>query len=204
MDYLIKTSSLHGHISVPPSKSHTLRAILFAALADGVSHIHNYLPSPDTNAMIHACRLLGASIDIHDSSLQIAGVAGKPQAPKDIIDAGNSGQVLRFIGAIAGLIPAYTVITGDHSIRTSRPVQPLLDGLNGLNVFAVSTKGDQHAPIIIKGPIQPGSTTLNGEDSQPVSGLLIAAAFAPGITEIHVNNPGETPWIELTLDWLRH
>jgi 3-phosphoshikimate 1-carboxyvinyltransferase len=104
---------------------------------------------------------------------------------------------------VAALTDGYTVITGDHSIKTNRPVQPLLDGLSKLGVMAISTQGNGHAPIIIKGPLQAGTTNLNGEDSQPVSGLLIAAAFAAGTSVINVENPGETPWIELTLAWFK-
>jgi len=190
MHYRINASFLNGHITIPPSKSHTLRAILFASLAKGESTIYNYLHSPDTTVMINACRQLGAEIDIDVNKLHIVGTAGKPQLPANVIDAGNSGQVLRFISAIAALIPGYTILTGDHSIRTNRPIQPLLDGLQKLNVFAVSTKDDGYAPVIIKGPLQPGKTFLHGEDSQPVSGLLIAAAFSQGPTFIQVKRHG--------------
>src|SRR3990167_7320127 len=203
MNYKIKPSLLQGTITIPPSKSHTLRAILFASLARGKSTIHHYLLSPDTDAMIRACQLLGAQITANKNQLIITGVAGKPHIPHDIIDVGNSGQVLRFITAIAALTPGYTVMTGDHSIRTNRPMQALLKGLTQLNVLAVSTQDNGYAPVIIKGPMQGGVTTLNGEDSQPVSGLLIAAAFAGKKTVIHVKNPGEKPWIDLTLDWFQ-
>lgn len=203
MHYHIKPSKLHGTISIPASKSHTLRAILFASLAHGRSVIHHYLHSPDTHAMIKACQLLGATISISERSLHIVGTGGKPHTPTDVIDAGNSGQVLRFIGAVAALASGYTIITGDLSIRTKRPVQPLLEGLTHLGVFAVSAQNNGSAPIIIKGPLRGGVTHLNGEDSQPVSALLIAAAFAPHPTVIHVEQPGETPWIELTLDWFK-
>jgi 3-phosphoshikimate 1-carboxyvinyltransferase len=152
--------------------------------------------------MIQACILLGAKIDVNPTYLTIHGVAGKPQTPEHMIDAGNSGQVLRFIAAIAALCDGYTVLTGDASLRTNRPIAPLLDGLTGLGVFAVATRNNGYAPVIIKGPLQGGSTQLEGADSQPVSGLLIAAAFAPKPTRIEVSNPGETPWIELTLAWL--
>jgi 3-phosphoshikimate 1-carboxyvinyltransferase len=47
-----------------------------------------------------------------------------------------------------------------------------------------------------------GIARISGEDSQPVSGLLIAAAMAPEKTEIFVQNPGELPWVGLTLSWL--
>lgn len=203
MDYRVRSSRLQGALTIPSSKSHTLRAILFASLARGQSTIRQYLPSPDTQAMIAACRLLGADIQVTPQYLTIIGTAGKPKTPENVIDAGNSGQVLRFVAAVAGLTSGYTVVTGDASVRTNRPVQPLLEGLQHLGVFAVSAQGNGSAPIIIKGPFQGGRTELDGEDSQPVSALLIASAFAVNPTTIVVKNPGETPWIELTLDWLR-
>jgi 3-phosphoshikimate 1-carboxyvinyltransferase len=191
-------SRLCGCLEIPSSKSHTMRAILFAALAAGTSEIKKFLPSPDTMAMIEAVRLLGARVDIEAQDLKIQGFAGKPHIPDDVIDCGNSGQVLRFIGALAGLIPGTTILTGDTSIRHNRPVSPLIDGLNQLGAYAVS-----RAPIMIKGPFTKNKATINGEDSQPVSGLLIATAFAPHSIEIEVVEPGETPWIDLTLEWFR-
>ena len=194
---------LSGVISASPSKSHSLRGILFASLASGISTINNVLPSPDSDAMIRAGILLGAKISKTGNTLHIIGVAGKPQVPDDVIDAGNSGQVLRFIGAAAGVIDGYSVLTGDNSIRYNRPLGPLVDGLRQLGATCIHTKGDNYAPVIIKGPITPGEITISGEDSQPVSGLLIASALLPGITTIHVTNPGELPWINLTLSWLQ-
>jgi 3-phosphoshikimate 1-carboxyvinyltransferase len=55
--------------------------------------------------------------------------------------------------------------------------------------------------MVIKGPISPGHAVLDGADSQPVSALLIASAFLDGVTKIEVNNPGEKPWVGLTLAW---
>lgn len=203
MYYKIQPSRLAGNITIPPSKSHTLRAILFASLASGTSVIKNYLSSPDTTAMITACGLLGAKITVENQQLIIIGNNGKPITPSDVIDAGNSGQVLRFTAAVAALTSGYTVLTGDHSIRTNRSIQPLLDGLQSLNVFAVATNNNGFAPVIIKGPLQGGCAILDGQDSQPVSGLLIASAFAKNKTVITVNNPGEKPWIDLTLYWFK-
>ena len=208
MDYIItpdKTKEIKGIINIPPSKSHTLRSILFASLAKGNSIIKHYLEnSLDTIAMINACRELGAKIEIlENSTLNIIGVAGKPEVPKDIINAGNSGQVLRFILGVAALNSGYTVITGDDSIRSLRSVLPLIDGLTQLGAFCVSTKSDGYAPVIVRGPLKPGNVIINGEDSQPVSAILIASALVPGITKIHVKNPGEKPWVNLTLDWFK-
>ena len=201
MKYVVNPSHLSGNIWIPPSKSHTMRAILFASLAQGNSVIQHYLHSPDTDAMITACRLLGAKIEITPHKLTIQGVNGQPKVPDNIIDAGNSGQVLRFVAAIAALVSGYTIITGDESIRHKRPMQPLLNAISQLGGFAVSSKQDGFAPIIIKGPMQPGIAELEGQDSQPVSAILIGSAFLSGATEINVTNPGEKPWIDLTLDW---
>lgn len=197
----VKPSTLQGEVTLPPSKSHSLRAILFASMAEGVSVIENVLASPDSKAMVAACRALGADINENGSTLRVTGVNGQPQVADDVIDAGNSGQVLRFVAAIASLINGYIVLTGDKSLRFNRPLKPLLDGLRQQGVFCASLKGDDYAPVIIKGPLQPGKVCITGEDSQPVSGLLMAAAFADGESQIEVTDPGETPWVALTLDW---
>ena len=196
-------SRLHGQIKIPSSKSHTLRAILFASLATGRSKISHFLPSPDTFAMIKACEAFGAKIEIEGSHLCIDGVAGEPFFHQTEIDAGNSGQVLRFIGAIAGLAHQKIRITGDESIQRKRPVLPLLNGLLQFGCQAYTQFSNHYAPIFIEGPFTKNFASIEGMDSQPVSGLLIARAFAKSSTVLEVTTPGETPWVNLTLDWFK-
>lgn len=199
--YLISKGSLAGNISIPSSKSHTLRAILFASLAHGTSTIRHYLPSSDTQAMINACQLLGATVNTSPTQLSIQGTGGTIRHAEDVINAGNSGIVLRFCSAIGALSHHPVVVTGDYSIRHQRPIQPLILGLRQLGAAAISMRGDEYAPVIIQGPLQPGKATIFGADSQPVSALLIASAFVKGAVEIDVTSPGEKPWVALTLDW---
>ncbi|MEI8301452.1 MAG: 3-phosphoshikimate 1-carboxyvinyltransferase, partial [Chlamydiota bacterium] len=200
--YLINPSTLSGSIKIPPSKSQTLRAILFGALGDGISTVENYLDSPDTEAMIHACSLFGAKIKKTCEKLIIDGLNGKIQSVEDVIHAGNSGIVLRFCSAIGSLCSHPVVVTGDHSIRHQRPMEPLIKALSQLGVSIKSMRGDNYAPIVLQGPLKGGQTVLNGQDSQHVSALLIAAAFAKEPIDIFVQDPGEKPWVSLTLDWL--
>lgn len=200
--YIVFPSALKGATAVPPSKSHTMRALLFGALAQGTSIIHHYLSAPDTNHMIEACGLLGAKIVVNGDRLEIKGVDGVIPSVENVLYAGNSGLILRFAAAVASLCPTYTIITGDHSIRHNRPMQPLLDALNQLGAFAMSARGDGFAPILIRGPLKGGQAVISGEDSQPVSSLLIACSLAEGASEIIVKNPGEIPWVKLTLSWL--
>lgn len=201
--YHVKKSLLKGEMAVPTSKSHTLRSILFASLAHGKSIIHHYLPSTDTKAMIEACRMLGAHLEVSPHKIEVVGLNGKIRCTEDVINAGNSGIVLRFCAAIGALAALPVVITGDHSIRHQRPVKPLLDGLTQLGVSVKSMRGDGFAPLIVQGPLHSGKAVIDGEDSQPVSALLIAGAFAEGPIELEVKNAGEKPWIELTLDWFK-
>jgi 3-phosphoshikimate 1-carboxyvinyltransferase len=201
--FRIATSKLSGQLAVPPSKSHTLRALLFALMADGKSIIRSPLLSPDTEAMVKAIELLGGKIAVHPDRIEVEGVAGRLQPAEDVIQVGNSGIVFRFIAALAALLPTYTILTGDRSIRHNRPIQTLLDGLCQLGAVATSSRLDGHAPIIVKGAIAPGEARIEGEDSQPVSALLIALSFLPGVSKLHVDNPGEKPFVEMTLDWLR-
>lgn len=130
--YVVKRASLEGEIALPPSKSQTLRAILLAALGSGESRIHQFLDSPDTHAMIQACRLFGAEISIMNDLLVIRGVSGKFSHFEDVVHAGNSGILLRFITAIGALCSHPIVVTGDDSIRHNRPMKALLEGLSCL------------------------------------------------------------------------
>ncbi len=202
MKYRVLKSEISGDVIIPPSKSHTLRAVLFSLMARGKSVIRNYLISADTFAMVEAIEKFGAKVSIQGECIEVEGVAGRLTRPSDVIQAGNSGQILRFIAGIAALIDSYVVITGDESIRTRRPVKPLLDALTSQNVFAESAALNGHAPIIIRGPLKPGVMAIDGADSQPVSALLIASSFLPEPTELYVMNPGEKPWINVTLSWL--
>ncbi|MBN9377862.1 MAG: 3-phosphoshikimate 1-carboxyvinyltransferase [Chlamydiales bacterium 38-26] len=200
----VKPSQMGQEIKIPPSKSQTHRAILLAALAKGKSKIFNPLKSSDTLAMIQACRHFGAEIHIHPEHLEIQGVGGKIAYSEDVIQAHNSGIVLRFITALAALCQRPVVITGDYSIRHLRPMQILMDALTQLGVKAESTRGDGYAPLIVRGPLRPGSCYIeDGSDSQNVSALLLAAIFMEGTLELYVSQPGEKPWVEMTLDWLK-
>lgn len=197
----INPGKASGQLYPPPSKSQTLRAIIFAMMAKGKTTIYNYLPSPDTFAMIDAIKSYGVKARIFKGKIEITGLGGTLNPPKDIIDAQNSGIILRFIGAIAALNNTFSIITGDSSIKKNRVILPLIEGLRQLNVYAESLNRDGRPPIIVKGPIKPNKISIDGQDSQPVSALLIATAFSDGPTEILVKSPGEKPWVDLTLSW---
>ncbi len=202
MRYRIFPGASGGRLKVPPSKSHAIRAQLFALMAEGTSRIEAYDPSKDMRAMTLACQQLGAQVQQEQNTLYITGVASALRVPNEAIDAENSGLIFRFLTALTALNPAgVTTIIGDASLQERRTIQPLMQALNQLGAKVESATG--FAPVSIQGRFSPGEVTMDGADSQPVSALMIAAAFLDGITKIHVKDPGELPWLALTLHSLK-
>jgi len=195
--------SLHGTVKIPPNKSHSFRALIMAALADGKSRIISPAVSNDWMRGIEALEMFGASIEPKAEEVwEITGTAANLTTPDDVVDCGNSGIILRFFMGLAACCEGYSVLSGDHSIRHIRLAQPLIDALNSLGAWAISTKGDGHAPVVVRGRIKGGEAEIDGMDSQPVSALLIAASMGERPTDLTVRRPGEKPWVGVTLDWL--
>ena len=199
-----KKSRLRGTVAIPASKSHTIRAVAIASLANGQSFIRNPLISDDAASAINSYGLLGAKTDCSDKkSWKITGVSGNIKAPGKIIDVGNSGTTLRLAVGSAALVPKGQKITftGDAQIQT-RPIQPLLDSLNDLGVKAKSLKNNGSAPVEIEGQLIGGKTTIECFTSQYLSSLLLATPLAKKDTEIIVPLLNEPDYVKITLDWL--
>jgi len=206
MDLFVQASrNLRGTIAVPPNKSHSFRALIMACLAQGTSRIVAPAVSADWLRGIEAMEMFGAAIEPKGADAwEVSGTGGVLRTPDDVIHCGNSGIIFRFFTALSACCEGYTVLTGDDSIRHIRPCGALLDALNALGAWGVSTKADGHAPVVVRGPLVGGSAEIDGADSQPVSALLIAGALARSPVELIVRDPGEKPWVGVTLHWLQH
>ncbi|MHC4680177.1 MAG: 3-phosphoshikimate 1-carboxyvinyltransferase [Planctomycetota bacterium] len=204
MKLIVKKSRLKGTVSIPASKSHTIRAVAIASLADGASRIRNPLDSSDTLAAVSCYRALGAVIDTSDHQMwKVTGTAGNIAVPDETIDVQNSGTTLRIALGSAALAPAgrTTTLTGDEQIR-NRPVGPLLEALNELGATCTSLNNNGKAPVQVTGKLAGGRTTIAASTSQYVSSLLLAAPLAPKDTEIDVTMLNEPGYVQMTLDWL--
>ncbi|MFA6294682.1 MAG: 3-phosphoshikimate 1-carboxyvinyltransferase, partial [Victivallales bacterium] len=195
----VSRSIIRGEISVPGSKSHTIRAVAIATMADGVSMIHRPLISGDTLSSLNAAAAFGAGIDKGKDLWTIKGVAGKPHMKQGVIDVGNSGTTLRIFGGLSSISSHRTEFDGDDSLRT-RHMAPVLSALEMLGAKTVSKDGK--CPLSIQGPIRGGKTTVEGKSSQFLTAVLLAVPLIEGDTEISVFNLNEKPYVEITLDWL--
>jgi len=204
MELIVKKSCLNGSVTVPASKSHTIRAVVIASLADGTSTINAPLASSDTNSAVACYRALGAQIDTSEQACwKVIGTAGHITAPKKVIDVGNSGTTLRIAIGSAALAPAeqVTKFTGDEQIR-SRPIGPLLDSLTELGAKCESLKNNGRAPVEVTGHLKGGKTTIECRTSQYLSSLLLCTPLAQRDSEIEVTLLNEPGYVRMTLDWL--
>ena len=162
MELIVGKSRLKGAVAIPGSKSHTIRAVAIASLAEGESFIRAPLDSSDTQAAVACYRALGAAIDTSDPKCwRVRGTAGKISTPGQIIDVGNSGTTLRVAMGSAALAATDQNITftGDEQIQ-SRPVGPLIDSLNDLGAKCISLKHNGKVPVKIAGKLTGGKTTI--------------------------------------------
>lgn len=202
MNVVASKQKLSGSLSVPGSKSHTIRAILLASLAQGISKIYNPLPSADGLACMEVVKLFGAQTVVEPGLWTVISPQQGLQVPSQVVHVGNSGSVLYFMTPIAATLAGWTVMTGDSSICT-RPIQELLNALNQLNSESFTTRiGVDAPPAVIKGPIQAGRVELEGNLSQYISGILMASTRIAGTTTIQLRDPKETPFLKMTCDWL--
>ena len=200
MRVTIRPSWIKGHTLVPPSKSHTIRAIVAATLAEGRSIIRNPLRSRDIESTLGACSILGAQIKQTATQIEIRGCAGHPVPTANKIDVANSGTTLRLCTAVATLSNRSLTLTGDSQTQ-KRPMEPLLTALHDLGASCQSHHG--YPPVTVCGPLQGGETTIHCETSQYLSALLLAAPLAPHNSHISVPLLNEHPYVEMTLEWLR-
>ncbi len=200
-----KKTSLSGHIQVPGSKSHTIRALLLASLAEGTSRIHNPLPSADCISTSKAIPLVGAFFkDEGNGTWTVTGAGKNIHLPENVVDVGNSGSLLYFMSPIAATFEGWSIFTGDESIRT-RPVAHMVDVLNQMGGEAhIAIPGKTTCPMVIKGPVSTRNriVTEGSVSSQYISGLMMAATRMKGTLKIELTNPKETPYLTMTKIWL--
>ncbi|MBT8212942.1 MAG: 3-phosphoshikimate 1-carboxyvinyltransferase [Acidimicrobiia bacterium] len=135
-----------GLVSVPGDKSLSHRALIFAAMAEGESHLEGLGPGEDIESTRQVLQALG--VDITNDVVSSPGIGGWT-APLDDLDCGNSGTTLRLLaGALAGR-PFTSTMVGDHSL-SRRPMRRLVGPLEILGA-RVSTSPGGTAPVTVVG-----------------------------------------------------
>lgn len=198
-----QTLQLSGAVTPPSSKSQNIRALLFALLAKGTSHLENVLDSTDTRDAIQVCQTLGAVIVQREKTLQLTS-AGLPLISTSAeINTGNSGITTRFSLPLLGYrLNCLTPVIFDCGEQMrARPISPLVDPLRNLGMNIKYLGKPDSFPLEISGALRGGKTSVNGY-SQYLTALLMALPCAPENSEITAVDVQERPYVEMTLNWL--
>jgi 3-phosphoshikimate 1-carboxyvinyltransferase len=189
------SAPLSGTIVPPSSKYHTLRYILAAFLAQGMSTIYYPAISDDTDVLLQACSRLGAHIQFEDQAderriLNIRGTGGILKTPPDTtLDVGNAGAVLRLLLGICAISPeAITFTTPYPDSLGRRPNADLLQALAQLGATVESQSDEGTLPIKIqRGQIHGGKIWISGKkSSQYISALFLLAPLLKEGLEIEI------------------
>ena len=206
MKAVTKKSVLAGHIIVPGSKSHTIRALILAAMAEGTSHISNPLPSNDCLSTAAAIRKIGADVDFGENENSgvwtVHGAGSRLHLPAEQIDVGNSGSLMYFLCPVLSTLKGECTFTGDESI-CRRPVNHLVDALCQLGANAHCKNDGATPPFTFCGPVDVNKKLVTeGALSQYISGFMMAASRLNGTLQMELWNPKETPYLTMTKLWL--
>ena len=198
------TYKVEATLTLPGSKSYTHRALIAAALATGESILANALRAEDTELTARALASLGAHLDWQGHTVRVRGTGGRLQPVTESIFLGNSGTSIRFLTAVTALGQGTYRLAGTPRL-SERPMGELLAALRDLGVPATSEKGNDCAPVIIRGgSFTGGKTSLSGAvSSQYLSALLLIGPLAAQGVEIDIT--GELvsrPYIDITLSVL--
>lgn len=198
MKAVINKSNIKGSVNVSSSKSLTIRALMCAALSDGVSEIINPLISDDTDAAASVLEQIGVKIIKADGVWKVTG--GNLRASKYGLNCGESAATLRFMAAICSTIPGRHRLIGGHSL-SKRPVGELVNALQKLGVKIDAIKSG-NLPVVIEGDtLQGGTTEIPGNvSSQFISALLLASPLAQNDVTIKLTAPlTSRPYVLMTL-----
>ncbi len=192
----IRPGRARGTVDAPPSKSFAHRALICAALADGVSTVRGVSESEDMLATLDCVRALGASVTLTGGVAVIRGGGGTKQA---YFPCRESGSTLRFFLPLCLLREEPCLLTG--STRLMERPQDVYEAIcrdQGLK-FAHRMR-----EIEVCGPLSPGVFRVRGDlSSQFLSGLLFALPLLGDDSRVEILPPFVSrPYVNVTVDVL--
>ena len=190
-------------IRVASDKSISIRSILLASQAVGVSKISNLLESEDVINTLNAIKKLGINFKKNGNVYSIYGygINGYNIRRNTTINAGNSGTLARLIIGLLVKSKFTVKLIGDKSLSKrdfSRVIKPLK--LFGVNI----SSNNNLLPIKILGTnfLRPINFDENIGSAQVKSCIIFAALNTPGITKI--NTKRSRNHTELMLKFLNY
>ena len=181
-----KVNSFNRKIKVSSDKSISIRSVLLASQAVGISKISNLLESEDVLNSLKTIKKLGINYTKHKKTYKIQGFGlnGFNIKKKTVLDAGNSGTLARLILGLLVRSKSKVKLIGDKSLSKrdfSRVIKPL-------KLFGVNIESKKNMlPIQILGTdfLRPIKYYENIGSAQVKTCIIFSALNTPGVTEIY-------------------
>ena len=207
-NYKIYPHKLKGEIKIPPSKSMAHRAVICAALSDGVSRLTNIDYSDDIIATVKAMKSLGAVIVKKEDYLEVIGIYCKDNKVKynldneRTIDCNESGSTLRFIVPIASLFDGANRFIGRGNLG-KRPLDTYYRIFDEQGIKYTYKEGI--LDLKTEGKLHAGEFKVKGNiSSQFITGLLFTLPLLDGDSKIIITTEMESKgYIDLTLSAIK-
>lgn len=199
-----------GAVRLPGSKSISNRILLLAALAEGVTEIHDLLASDDTARMLDALTKLGITVTQTDKNdYTVTGGHGIFPIKEVDLFLGNAGTAFRPLVAVLSLMQGHYRLSGVPRMH-ERPIADLVDALRqlGADISYLGNPGFpplEIKPAALSAPDDIQNVTVKGDvSSQFLTGLLMALPLSEKRSIINVSGTLiSQPYIELTLAQMR-
>ncbi len=198
-----KTKMIRGSATPPSSKSHTVRALVLALIANGASVIANPLKSEDSRDAVRALKSLGAQVTVGARTITVRSKGLPIRGMSRAVFTGNSGIATRFLLPILGFrANAELPLLYDCGRQMrARPIKPLAEALNALGMSVKLTRGSY--PLKVSGTLLGGKVEVAGLTSQYLSALLLSLPLAPRDSELVVRDLHERPYAQMTEYWMK-
>ncbi|MGG2015886.1 3-phosphoshikimate 1-carboxyvinyltransferase [Bacillus sp. S10(2024)] len=178
-------NGLNGTIFIPGDKSISHRAVMFGAIAEGVTKITNFLQGEDCLSTIACFQKLGITIEQNGTDVTVygKGLQGLVE-PKEVLDVGNSGTTIRLMLGILANVPFHCTVIGDDSIG-KRPMKRVTEPLRQMGAKIDGREGGQFTPLSIRGGNIEGIHYSSPVASAQVkSAVLLAGLQGEGVTTV--------------------
>ncbi|SEO81127.1 3-phosphoshikimate 1-carboxyvinyltransferase [Luteibacter sp. UNC138MFCol5.1] len=183
-------TELLGEVVVPGDKSVSHRALMFGAIAEGVSHIRGFLEGEDTRATAAILGRLGVRFETPAPGERIVHGVGLHglRGTSEPLDCGNAGTGMRLLAGLLAGQAFDSVLVGDESL-SRRPMRRVTDPLATMGA-SIDTH-DGRPPLRIHGGAPLHGVTYRSPvaSAQVKSALLLAGLYADGATEVIEPHP---------------
>src|SRR5260370_20931457 len=199
-----KRDHLNVTVTVPPSKSYSVRALLLGAMSEGTSTITNSLDADDTRYALEALRTIGFRIDGTFKTGVAMGPRVSMSANEVPVFVGNAGTAMRFLTGWLAFTPGRFILEGEARMH-ERPIGDLVDVLLSIGAEVEYVEREGYPTLRIRGKRMRGGFDVAiaaDTSSQFASSLMMAGAPLPyGIT-LHVHSVASAPYLAITADIL--